>query len=380
MADNLSRTPDYTCLETIERSGVFQHVHMLDRIRVEVALVSGRELFSWPGAEKFEEVGLYGLVGGGTTATGDFAMHARTVFSSRSPVFEYKGEEVRGGRPALRYSYLVPRLLSNYGIHIGDKSAIAGFRGDFWADRETLGILRLEVHADEVPPDLGISGAVSEIEYGNVRLGDSECLLPQSVVFTLKLQSGEERRNRTVFTGCRQYVGRAVLSFGETPDTNPSTARQITEIQVPAGLTFDARLTTPVDSENSAVGDPITAVVAADVKKDGIRIVPKGATLTGRIRRLEKRVGALTVTARGPQADLYLVGLEFSQLAFSNKRAKFFGEMVGMGSIPGVGSRQSTVAEPDKLTGVGLILVRASQLRLPSGFRMEWRTSAPPKK
>ena len=116
MADNLSRTPNYTCLETIERSGLFERLYVADRIRVEVALVNGKELFTWPGAEKFEETALYDLVGGGTTATGDFAIHARTVFAGRSPIFEYKGEEARRGRPALRYSYLVPRFASNYEI------------------------------------------------------------------------------------------------------------------------------------------------------------------------------------------------------------------------------------------------------------------------
>lgn len=55
MADNLARTPDYTCLETIERSSTYQRAHLLDRVRVEVALVSGKELSSWPGAEKFED-------------------------------------------------------------------------------------------------------------------------------------------------------------------------------------------------------------------------------------------------------------------------------------------------------------------------------------
>ncbi len=53
MADNLSRLPNYTCLQTIERShrdARKKRFERQDLVRLEVALVGGRELFAWPGA------------------------------------------------------------------------------------------------------------------------------------------------------------------------------------------------------------------------------------------------------------------------------------------------------------------------------------------
>ena len=54
----LARLPNYTCRETIERSyrtPPDRKFHILDLVRLEVAYVGNRELYGWPGAQKFEE-------------------------------------------------------------------------------------------------------------------------------------------------------------------------------------------------------------------------------------------------------------------------------------------------------------------------------------
>lgn len=56
MAQTLAVQPNYTCLETVERWVTPKNAKrtLQDRVRLEVALVDGKEMFSWPGAEKFE--------------------------------------------------------------------------------------------------------------------------------------------------------------------------------------------------------------------------------------------------------------------------------------------------------------------------------------
>jgi hypothetical protein len=68
------------------------------------------------------------------------------------------------------------------------------------------------------------------------------------------------------------------------------------------------------------VGDRITASIEAPVSNHGAVLIPKGALLLGRIRRLER------------QSDLrphYLVGLEFTDIEFLGQHARFIGEMLG---------------------------------------------------
>ena len=47
-----------------------------------------------------------------------------------------------------------------------------------FSDETTLDVLRLEVHADDLPPVLPIVEAVTTVNYARMRLGDREMLLP----------------------------------------------------------------------------------------------------------------------------------------------------------------------------------------------------------
>jgi hypothetical protein len=61
MADNLARLPNYTCVQTIERSHRAARKKIFERqdlMRLEVALVGGQERFAWPGAKRIEETEL----------------------------------------------------------------------------------------------------------------------------------------------------------------------------------------------------------------------------------------------------------------------------------------------------------------------------------
>ena len=59
--DQLRGQPNYTCVETVERSqraASTRKYTLLDTLRLEVALVGPKELFAWPGAKKFEDMEL----------------------------------------------------------------------------------------------------------------------------------------------------------------------------------------------------------------------------------------------------------------------------------------------------------------------------------
>ena len=57
MAGILLRQPNYTCTETVERTrqSVGNHSRIEDTMRLEVALVDGKEMFAWPGSKQFED-------------------------------------------------------------------------------------------------------------------------------------------------------------------------------------------------------------------------------------------------------------------------------------------------------------------------------------
>src|SRR5579859_2769489 len=94
--EQLHGQPNYTCVETVERSqrsSATRKFALLDTLRLEVALVGPKELFAWPGAKKFEDIDLSDMVGRGAIGNGAFALHARAVFEGRSATFTHRGEE-----------------------------------------------------------------------------------------------------------------------------------------------------------------------------------------------------------------------------------------------------------------------------------------------
>ena len=371
MVRNLTQVPNYTCLQTIERShrpsgtGQFR---ALDTVRVEVALVAGKELFSWPGAGRFEEKSLGELVGGGLTTTGDYALHARTVFLSSAPTFTYRGEETRNGRAAVRFDYRVSALVSGYQVQMGEKSAVVPYHGSLWADRETLDLLRLDVEGEETPPEMEVAGFLTQIEYSHTRVGESDFLLPRTVEFLLRRGDGSQGRNRTAFSGCRQYVGESAIFFEEPSPATATPDKQFIQMDLPPGLRLEVRLKTPLDSNTSVTGDPVAAVLAWPLKKDGKILVPKGAEIKGRIRRLERLL---------TRVPYYLFGLELFEAEWEGTRTRFAARLQEVGPGFGRPGRDQLALLPEQVeSGVGFFYVRGARATVPQGLRMVWITEA----
>jgi hypothetical protein len=247
MAENLRRLPNYTCTEVIDRSrrrrgtGEFAPV---DTLKLDVALVDGKELFSWLGASQFEETDIreFGR-DRGAYSSGDFALEARNIFLTGSPSFTYAGEQNLNGRLALRYDFRVPVESSNYVLRGGAEEARVGYHGSFWADPDTLDLIRLETAADNIPDELEISRVDDGIEYRLTRIGETDFLLPEASELLMIDLSGNASRNRTHFSGCRRYAVESALNLsgspGKTIPPPPESARQGLEMRAPEILLLD---------------------------------------------------------------------------------------------------------------------------------------------
>ncbi len=369
MASNLARAPNYTCVETIERAvrqNAKQEFRTSDRLRLEVALVEGKEMYSWPGAGKFEERTPGEIVPGGTTTTGEYALHARTVFASKAPEFAAAGvEEELDGRRVVRYDFKIRRSVTSYRVQVGTQGAMVPYGGSVWAETSTLDLLRLVVDVEEIPEELGVKRATTQIDYGKVRVGASDFLLPRRVEFVMRRADGSESRNRTEFSRCRQYVGQTEISF-EEPGEARAEDQRLVDLDLPARLSVETRLETEIDSDQAAIGDPVTARVSYPVRKGGKVIVPKGALLRGRVRRIEPG------EAQGP---IFLVELEFSEVEWEQSRVRWTARLYSAGPVVG-GSRTGLLLAPEQTPGHVLLFVRGRRARLPQGFRLLWMTGS----
>ena len=369
MAATLRSQPNYTCVQEIERSQrrVPRHrFEMVDMLRLEVALIDGTEVFAWPGARKFEDTELRHMVTSGAIGNGDFALHARAVFTSDGPVFTYRGDEITGGRPAIRYDYRVTLLSSGYHIRVDQAEAVVAYHGSFWADPETYDLRRLEIVAEDIPPSLRLQSSRTQMDYARMRIGSGEFLLPAASEMSMIDRAGNESRNRVRFTGCRQYTGDSVVSFDRTADET-EVARPPAEAapeDVPPDLVADIRLDTEIDSEKSMVGDPVSAVLVSPVRQNHHELIPKGTTLLGRIKRLEHH------------RDECAFEIEFDEARGKTGHWNLLARVqeIHWPRFPDMLDRRFTQPSTQPVPRLGTMYVRGSKLHLPRGSRMTVRT------
>jgi hypothetical protein len=381
VAERLAKLPNFTCLETVERSTRAKggRAQLLDTIRLEVALVDGQEMFAWPGAQKFEHKDLRELVSG-TISNGQFAMLAQSVFLTGAATFTFKGEELADRRPVNRFEYVVPVALSGYRLRSAGQEAIVGYHGGFITDAATSDLVSLEVIADDIPPSLEISKAATAMNYQEVRLGEANYLLPLSSGLMLTDMVGREHRNHMEFNRCKQYLGESVIRFGDAPESTvgASEPTPLEEISLPEGVSFTVRLDQDIETRSAAIGDPVRGVVDRDVKKkDGKVIIPRGATVLGRISRLELSSPEVTV-----------LGVQLLRVEFQNHWATLAARLDRLESanpalcLDGGDYFWRVAAEPRKelaAANTGILFWRGDRPKVMRGLRTNWRTEAPKK-
>jgi hypothetical protein len=314
VAERTARTPNYTCLETIERrwfADEYPGSQVLDRMRFEVAVIDGQEQFSWPGGSRFDSQELQETLGRGVTKTGDFSGFLSHIFALDAPAYTRVGELTAAIRPAVRYDYRVPAS-SGYSLTRNGAQAVVGYHGSFWVDPATLELVRVEIESDGIPPALHTSSTTLAIDYGLVAVGAGSFLLPLATDVRMVSDRGLQSRTITQFSQCRQFLAESSISFEDRPLQQASKTSDAAA-GLPPGMILEVALTASIDRKTAAAGDVVKAEVRKEVRAKGGIVIPKGAVLEGRILRLETRGDA------GQQRDL--LAIRFTKVSAGSGQA-----------------------------------------------------------
>ncbi len=376
----LKRLPDYTCEETIARlRRASDRVPFVpkDTIRVHVGLVAGKEKYSWPDSKHFDDRELRDLVGRGIVGTGNFAAHVQHVFLSQATQFTARGEAEQAGRKLVRYDYELPVEHSRYKLRIAPLETEVGVKGFFLADPESLNLVRLEVLADEIPPEMGVDKVHHAIEYARTEIGDANFVLPSSAQLTMTDLNGEEHRNEISFTSCRQYRAASTVRFDEQ---NAAVIKPLVAASIPPNLLVEVALENDIQPETAALGDSVRAIVVKPVRDETGFAIPEGALVHGRLVRIER--GNLPF-------DHYVVGMEFHTIELGSERVDFFATLQDAGPAGGL-LRQAKRMDPvftkrrgprfdilvrEKPRGEGVLHWDAKRAPIRRGLKMRWLTS-----
>jgi hypothetical protein len=282
----------------------------------------------------------------------------------------------------------LPRQLGGFKISLVEGAGAVGELGSFWADPQSLDLIRLESQVDDIPPYLPLIEMTVNVNYARTRIGEHSVLLAQEAGLHMLKTTGEENYNHLEYTHCRAFSAQSDIRFDAEPQgaAQPLPAdgpKTLTEAAgaleaVPPFLPITLQLTAPI-TEKDAVGTLIEARVSADVVRKGKIVVPHDSLVRGRIRRLERyQTGAE-----------FVVGLEFTEVEVNGRSLRFYADLIRMDRRPGIrpaldepvivrtaGGIQTTsqTVTLHELPGVASFFVNGKTFTLPSGLRTVWRT------
>ncbi|MBV9405768.1 MAG: hypothetical protein JO211_10520, partial [Acidobacteriaceae bacterium] len=165
IAAQIKKSANYTCIQTVDRS-YFRSANdllpgcayqsqtpsrkeiMHDRLRLDVAVSKGQEIYSWHGENSFSASAITRMVRTGPISSGGFVGYLENIFLDSDVQFRYIGNSTLNGMSGYSFEYSVPLSASRYHIQGKHASPIVPFHGSFLVDGTSFELLKLEVIAD----------------------------------------------------------------------------------------------------------------------------------------------------------------------------------------------------------------------------------------
>jgi hypothetical protein len=310
----------------------------------------------------------------GPVSTGAFGSHLIGIFDNPRVHFDFAGEMQEDEQSALEYRYRVPLDASHYRIKMGAAWQPIAYGGALWLNAHSLDLERFTVEADQMPAASGMCRVDGALDYERVRIGEGDVLLPRQSRLELLMRDAAETATMTTFGSCREYQADAEIHFDSGEDAATATARPVvhSNLPLPLGLPVILALNEPIDTDTAAAGDPVSARVVKPVRHPGSNtvLIPAGATVRGRITRLEHHFQ--------PQ-PYFLIALSFNRLVEGDNSSPFAAKYDGSAeSARQLGARLHTQGRGLEFWDVGTFLFPTTKPRhvIPAGFESKWETLA----
>lgn len=306
VAQQLVHAWNYTCVQTTQRDyfsddrlnqqgcrtdqpGKPRGQHFKrDRLRLDMAVSEGREIYSWHAEQKFTSAAVTEIVRDGPISSGNFFGLITNIFILPGTQFAYLGKSQPNDSGAYRFEYSVPLAPSHYTVDDRVHSATVPFHGEFLLAGPDYHLTSLTIVTGPIPDRISICLSKTTITYQAEEIAGYLSLIPAKFSVDVLEDSGTYTVSQSNYSECREFRATSALTF-QPAETLPSPSVKEPEGEewLPAGLPLRVRLRTPVDDRTSYVGDRVEGVLVNAVKLPGSeRELPKGAVLTGIITGL----------------------------------------------------------------------------------------------
>ena len=318
----LKKASNYICVQTTERTTYIpeelvaegcQHLgkhpdrkqeEMHDRLRLDVAVSGGNEIYEWHGSNQFTSESIDQIVQNGAVSSGGFNGFLLNIFTTAGvEITALKSPDAEHNL----FSYYVPLHRSTYQTRGTGGLLPVSYRGFFNAKASTSELESLTVTAEQLPEGSNVCAVSNTITYQIVKIGKKDVLIPKDSELHMAGDSHEETISHTAYSDCHEYSGESTLKLDYADENAPgATSVPVKDVTLPPNLRFRVQLQQTLDSEKNYTGDPIQAVLASPLK------LPKGQ---GVIPAGSPAIGVITQMARYKlPSPFFLLGLRFNRI------------------------------------------------------------------
>jgi len=143
----------------------------------------------------------------GPISLGEFGHLVNLVFQPSSKAeFHWKETDALANGTVQVFEYRVDHKNDNLVLSDSKGGVSAGFHGLAYIDSSTMGIRRITMEADDLPPDFSIHAASIAVDYDYVSIGAHDYLMPVRGTIRLKRGRHEADLNQIVFQDFRRYA------------------------------------------------------------------------------------------------------------------------------------------------------------------------------
>jgi hypothetical protein len=220
------RLPDFVCLQITRRyvdpSGLEMDWLKYDEVKTRVSYVAGSENYEVVSVNNqvTTEKGLHDL--GGASSTGEFGSLLRELFEQRTDArFTWARHSLLRGKAVYVFNLHVPKRRSRWRLSYEKTNVIvAGYAGLVYIDKESERVLRMDVHAIEIPRDFPLQDATTRLDYDYIDISGQSFLLP--LKGRVAMRDGRIlSRNDVEFRLYRKFSAEATISFDEIDEIQP---------------------------------------------------------------------------------------------------------------------------------------------------------------
>lgn len=172
------------------------------------------------GKERYQTIEINGVkaqnapkVDQGIRARSEFGSMLRGLFDPDvAASYKWAGRAMAMGVLCQVFDVEVSRPKSNFVLNYGGRRELAGYTGHVFIDEETGMVRRLTIQGVALEKDFGLQSPALSLDYGMVKIGKDDYLLPLRSVLQLR-HAKAFVRNETIFRNYRKFEAESQIKF-----------------------------------------------------------------------------------------------------------------------------------------------------------------------